>query len=192
MSERHPETPWRQGYVLTATSAQKLNLVHPDGEADDPIVLMISHDCDLAAPLHREPDCEVIVGRHIQAVDGACTNGKNTRKLHLTFSGGSVSIAAEFSAIDKHKISKAVMAEHAPSEKVRLTRHEFSIVQKWLAARYRRSAFADEFEARFKRGRLYKKFTEIISRSERHILAVFFDVDAGEEIKRDGREILIP
>jgi hypothetical protein len=188
MAERHPEIPWRQGHVLTAKSAQQLGLIHPGGEQDDPIVLVISHDCDLAAPSQIEPDCEVIPGLHIETVDGGFTNAKNPRKLHLTFSGGSVPVVAEFIAIDKHKVSKKEILKHSPSERVRLTRSEFVVLQNWLAARYRRPSFADEFEARFKRGRLYKRFTEIISKAGAHILAVFFDVDSGQENSRQTAE----
>jgi hypothetical protein len=188
MAERHSGIPWRQGHVLTAKSAQKLGLIHPNGERDDPIVLMVSHDCDLAAPNQTEPHCEVIPGVHIAAVNGAFTNGKNPRKLHLTFSGGSVPVTAEFIAIDKRTVKKEDILQYSPSERVRLTRSEFVVLQSWLAARYRRPSFADEFEARFKQRRLYKKFTEIIAKAGTHILAVFFDVDSGQEIIRGTAE----
>ncbi len=59
MGERLPEIPWRQGHVLTVQSARQLGLIHPEAD-DDPVVLMVSHDCDLAAPVEIEPECEVI------------------------------------------------------------------------------------------------------------------------------------
>lgn len=184
MDERHPETPWRQGYVLTAVSAQQLGLMHPDGEADDPIVLVVSHDCDLAASIQMEPDCEVILGRHIEAPDGAYTNAKSPRKLHLSFSGGEVRVIAEFIATDKRKINKASITQHTPSTNVRLTRDEFTVLQSWLAARYRRPSFPDDFEARFKKKRTDKKLADIVSKSGNHLLAVLFDVDSGLEVAR--------
>jgi hypothetical protein len=186
MDERQPETPWRQGHVLTAVSAQKLGLIHPDGEADDPIVLVVSHDCDLAAPSQMEPDCEVILGRHIEAPDGAYTNAKSPRKLHLTFSAGTVRVIAEFIATDKRKITKDAISQDAPSTNVRLTRDEFTILQSWLAARYRRPSFPDDFEARFKKKRTDKKLADIVAKSGNHLLAVFFDVDSGLDVVRQA------
>jgi hypothetical protein len=61
-------------------------------------------------------------------------------------------------------------------------------LQHWLAARYHRAAFADEFENRLKAkpAKLDRKIAKALDNAAQHVLAVFFDVDDGEEVKRNG------
>jgi hypothetical protein len=186
MGERFQDIPWRQGHVLSAESAKQLELVHPQA-GDDPVTLVISHDCDIAASEQTEPDCEAIPGRHIAAPpDGNYTHAKNPRKLHLTFSAGKVPVLAEFVSTDKQIIRKELLFPHTPSENARLTPSELTVLQSWLALRYRRPSFANEFVSRFARGKFYAEFIKIVRRASIHLLAVLLDVDEGAEIERDG------
>ncbi len=189
MEEGRPENPWRQGYVISLESAEHLGIVHRDGN-DDPIAIVVSHDCDLASMDEREADCEIIVGRVIESdeVNGDCSGSKNPRQLHITFSDGEITVCAEFNAADKRTIAKVDLLKHVPATNVRLNPSEKSIFQNWLAIRYRRASFADEFDKRFKEKKLYKKFTEIIKKTRVHLIAVLLDVDAGVEKKRAGPE----
>src|SRR4029077_19359068 len=86
-------------------------------------------------------------------------------------------LCAEFVATDKRRIRKCVLAAHSPAMNVSLTRSELSILQTWLAIRYRRSAFPDEFDQRIKLPAFYKKFLQIIKDTGNHLLAVLFDVE---------------
>jgi hypothetical protein len=65
-------------------------------------------------------------------------------------------------------------------------------LQHWLAARYHRAAFADEFENRLKAkpSKLDRKIAQALNHAGQHVLAVFFDVDDGEEVERDGPDDL--
>ncbi|QAZ41493.1 hypothetical protein C1M51_12910 [Methylibium sp. Pch-M] len=57
----------------------------------------------------------------------------------------------------------------------------------WLASRYRRSAFPDEFERRLiKELKLHEKIAKAVKPHGDLIAGVFFDVDDGAEITRDG------
>ena len=57
----------------------------------------------------------------------------------------------------------------------------------WLASRYRRSAFPDEFERRLtKETKLAEKISKVVRPHGDLIAGVFFDVDAGEEVIRDS------
>jgi hypothetical protein len=59
----------------------------------------------------------------------------------------------------------------------------------WLASRYRRSAFADEFERRLtKETKLAEKIAKAVRPHGELITGVFFDVDGGEEVTRRGPE----
>ena len=151
---------------------------------------MISHDCDLAQSSANEPDVEVIVGRFVQAHDGNYTHAKNPRKLHLQYSRGKDLVVVEMLANDKRllpKEGKAGLAGHLPAPDYRLGPTELVVLQLWLAARYRRAAFPDEFDRRFNdETGLRDQFVKILKPLGVHIPAVFFDVDEGMEVKRNG------
>jgi hypothetical protein len=58
----------------------------------------------------------------------------------------------------------------------------------WLASRYRRSAFPDEFERRLtsKEFKLHEKIAKAVKPHGDLIAGVFFDVDEGAEVTRGG------
>ena len=60
----------------------------------------------------------------------------------------------------------------------------------WLASRYRRSAFSDEFERRLtsKEFKLHEKIAKAVKPHGELIAGVFFDVDDGIDVSRDGAD----
>jgi hypothetical protein len=187
MAEWQRDNPWRQGSILKSESVKALGLAHAESP-DDTVVLVISHDCDLAQGADAEPACEMIVGCPIEQPSGDLTNAKNIRRLHLTLSSGELKLAAEFKATDEILIGKDALAEHQPATNVRPTPAELNILQTWLAVRYRRSSFPDEFDRRFKdkKTRFYDRFVKAVKGSADHLLTILFDVDGGNEVDRNG------
>ncbi len=177
------DNPWRQGQVLKANTARQLQLAHADGQSTA-IAVVISHDCDLAQPPGTEPHVEVIVGRAIDNPDGNCTHAKNSRKLHLPFCTPQGEEFVELVATAKMVILKEALLDAAPEADFTLTPDRCSILQRWLAARYRRAAFPDAFDERFDKTGLKERLTRILKTFGEHIPAVFFDVDDGNEVKR--------
>ena len=59
-------------------------------------------------------------------------------------------------------------------------------MQNWLAARYRRAAFPDEFDRRLLTTGLRNRLAQILKPLGTHIAALFFDVDDGEVHERSG------
>ena len=182
MTGREPETEWRQGRALSPEAAKAISLVGEDH--DDPIVIVITHDCDLVASSDVEPDCEVIVGRIIDKADGNFAHSRNPRKLHISLSAGSVPVVAEFLARDKRFVEKSTILGHPPSPTAILRNTELDTLRKWLAVRYDRAAVPDEFDRRSKEG-AYKEFQRVIARTESYVLAVLIDLDGGEDIERE-------
>jgi hypothetical protein len=188
MAEWQRDNPWRQGSILKSESVKSLGLVHPKSP-DDTVVIIISHDCDLAQTIETEPFCEAIPGCPVDGVvSGDLTNAKNIRRLHLTFNGGTIKLAAEFIITDKQKIDKSALVDHQPAANVRLAPAELNILQTWLAVRYRRSSFPDEFDRRIKdkEAKFYDKFVKAVKGSADHLLTILFDVDGGTEVDRKG------
>jgi hypothetical protein len=141
MAEWSRETPWRQGCVLTDETVDRFAL-RDVRVPEATFVVVVSHDCDLAASLDKESEIELIVGRKIDKADGNFTHAKTART-------------------------------------------ERSILQRWLAARYRRAAFPDAFVKRLDESGASARLTKILKPAGKHIHAIFFDVDDGNEVQRN-------
>ncbi len=182
-----PDTPWRQGQILAAESAIALGLSDSNGHAES-IVLVVSHDCDLAySDLATEPDCEVIVGTVIDLdkVDGRYTEAKHARRLHLPFTGGQTKLAGDFHASNKYAVPKSrLAAPHEPAANVALTPDELSTLQRWLGGRYHRASFPTEFNKRLEP--IKAQLGKIIDRTKGHLTGIYFSVDKGHNIERNG------
>ncbi len=183
------DTPWRQGHVLTSESNVALGVVRAE-DAGSAVAVVISHDCDLAQGSETEPSVEIIVAKRIDAANGNFTHAKNSRRLHLECVVDGVTAYLDMQAQGKREIKKDDLAGHAPSPNVIVKPEDRSVLQRWLAARYRRAAFPDEFERRLNDTGVSKRIGKILEPLGRHLVAVFFDVDDGEERDREGAEDL--
>ena len=186
MAEWNRDTPWRQGHLLSNHASEALGLHHTVAP-DQTLVIVASHDCDLAQAPEGEPTVEVVVGRLVTEKDGNCTHAKNARKLHVEFAGTTV-FWAEFEASAKLSIEKRALNDFVPRPEAHLSRENHAIFQMWLASRYRRSAFPDEFERRLVSNefKLHEKIAKAVKPHGELIAGVFFDVDEGAEVTRDG------
>ncbi len=187
MVEWTRDTSWRQGHLLDAKAVSALGLKHPD-TPENTVVVVATHDCDLAQEPHGEPNIEVIVGRTIAVneKDGNCTHAKTARRLHIEI-GGDASLWLELDATGKTFISKTQLASFMPRTGLRLAPQDHATFQMWLASRYRRSAFPDEFERRLtKETNLAEKIAKAVKPHGELLTGVFFDVDGGEEVARNG------
>jgi len=160
-------------------------LADPTTEA---LAVVISHDCDIAQDVGAEPSVEVIVGRRVVVADGNFTYAKSARRLQLTFTGGTEHLIVDLLASRKITIPKEQLVGHKPVEAVKLTSGELTILQRWLAARYRRSAFPDEFDKRLTRTGIRDRLGKILKSAGTSIAAIYFDVDQGEEVSRTGSD----
>lgn len=177
-------SPWRQGSILDTRTAQEL-LSAQFEDFDKRVVLVASHDCDIAST--SESVVEVIVGVLIPSL-GADTHAKTARRLHIPLEAEAGQIAVEFLASNKFSVSKEALLKATPRVNWSIATEDLITFQKWLASRYRRAAFADEFEARLKAkpARLDRKIAKILEISSEHVLAVLFDVDSRQEFDRIG------
>lgn len=177
-------SPWRQGSIVDAKTAHEL-LSANFADFNERVLIVASHDCDIASS--SESVVELIVGTVIPAL-GADTHAKTARRLHIPIDTPEGRIAVEVLASRKFPVPKDVLFIEAPRTKWSLATEDLITFQKWLAARYRRAAFADEFETRLKAkpARLDRKISKILEASSEHVLSVLFDVDSGQELDRDG------
>lgn len=188
------ETPWRQGRLLKAETIAKLGLA-TDLPPEKVAAIIATHDCDLAQSADSEPTVELILGRILDAAaNGNYTNCKNLRRLHVGLSASGEAIQIELDAGNRCFIPKENpnspemgLSAHTPSETHRMTPREHNTLQHWLSARYRRAAFPDEFDRRLKEETgIAERLARAFKDTGHHIPAIFFDVDAGEELARRG------
>lgn len=173
---------------MTADCARAAGLSHPHSPKET-AVMVISHDCDLAQNAEIEPHCEVIVGRLVAEQDGNFANAKSPRRLHLKLiTDGSEEVIVELEATAKAFVSKDDLALHLPEQKLVLAYSEATKLRSWLAARYRRASFPDEFDRRLirEKRKFYEKLLKILKESSDDIMAVYFDVDEGADLTRNG------
>src|SRR5690348_131790 len=122
-------TSWSQGQILTHEAALAFHLVTEE-ELGSRFPLVITHDCDLAAAIDREPSAEILIGRSIDRL-GSATNAKVARRLELALQSETGSRAVELLAPDKRTISKETLFEYAPRKDLWLAPSDRRILQRW-------------------------------------------------------------
>ena len=180
------KTPWRQGNLIAVDDCIKLKLCSED-EGDKILVIVASHDCDLAQSPNIESDVEIIVGKVVTEVDGTYSHAKNVRRLQVSFDG-ETQVTGDFEAIQKASINKTDLIGLKPRGDLTLSPENATVFQLWLASRYRRSAFPNEFEDKLKSTKLAEKIAKAVKPHGEDISGVFFDVDAGYEVARPEPE----
>ena len=185
MVEWARDTPWRQGHVLPVDAMIALGIGSSE-LPNDTVAVVVSHDCDIAQSSDVEPSVEIIVGRRLTAINGNHSHAKNARRLHLPFSAGNERLEAELLAIGKRRIEKSDLAAFTPLLSIQLDPNDRTILQRWLASRYRRSAFPDEFDRRLGETGLRDRLDKILKTHGTCISAVFFDLDSGLDVARAG------
>lgn len=175
------DTNWRQGDILDRASAATLQLVQPDEATRR--VIVITHDCDL--PHAGDPLVEVIVGTLVvedPRPDPRFTYAKNPRRLHLEYeqtAGGSLIL--ELLHSERRNVQKDQFARHAVRDtSLSLTADQKRILKQWLAARYGRPAFPNEFERRLRKRlnglSVVQQIERILEAHARHLVGLFFDL----------------
>ena len=183
MNNWNRETPWRQGHVITDETAKALGLIYEHAK-ENSLAVVVSHDCDITNLIELEPDIEVIVGVKVQKADGNLTYGKNPRRLHIEFECGQPSCIVELSAVNKRLLAKALLAGHSPADTMRLDPKGISILQRWLAARYRRGAFPDGFVNHLKSRGVDIKMDRVLRPLGVHIRGILFEIDEKPDVVR--------
>jgi hypothetical protein len=207
MAQWERDTPWRQGQLLTDEAIVALGLGGPT-PSQDIAAVVISHDCDLAQSVEAEPYAELIVGRYIDSVQGSFTHCKNLRRLHLDCTAGPTPRSIELLVGNRTAVSKVSsgalslsdasssrsapsLSDYLPRHDVAMTFRERRVLQRWLAARYERASFPDEFDRRLRdETGVAERISAALKDSGNDIVALFFDVDAGREIVRKTKEEL--
>lgn len=140
----------RQGSILPRTVRDRLGLSTLK-DNPDPVLVVVSHSCDLIKPYETEPHVELIHGRHKDEMDGSLAYSKNPRALHLEYEQNGTKKVLELRAVNKVPVDKRMLLGIDPDQDAVLTQRTVKILQAWLAARYNRAAFPTDLESRMER-----------------------------------------
>lgn len=178
------DTKWRQGGILTFESSLALGLFTKD-EVDF-CAVVISHDCDI--PNAKEEYVEIIVGKKTTTVNPVYARSRNVRCLHLSYihSNNATLVCVELQHSGHKKICKKLFSDQARLEmELNLIADEKLSLKQWLAARYARPAFPNEFEKRLQNSKkLHPKLEKLLKPINTYLIGIFFDLgeERGEEL----------
>ena len=153
--------------------------------------IVITHDCDLAHD--GELFVEVIVGKVVEEPDPQLSHCRNPRRLHLTWEGSDVAkpLTLELQHINRSIVQKTDFDAKARRDDAHaLPENEKRIMKQWLAARYGRAAFPNEFERRLREKSgtktVEKQIARILEPEAKHLIGLFFDF--GDQRNREAAE----
>lgn len=149
MPEWTRHTPWKQGSLIPSHVLHELGILPSEDFVGFGVV--ISHDCDLANDnLVDEPHVELVLASAVQEANGNLENGKNPRRLHLSWKDEQDVLAhtLELSANGKRFVKKNELCGHSPEPGLIFCQKNHRILQGWLAARYKRQALPDSLQDR--------------------------------------------
>jgi hypothetical protein len=149
--DRLREMGWRQGdFVPVSKTAAVLNASidrQPTESTDGMRLVVLTQDCDLVRPVEKEPYVELIAGHFVAQEDKLCLNGRNPRTLQLPFE----SVWLDFRIHDRFRADKSALAGFPPDAGCALSETHRGVLRQWIARRYLRAPFPDEFIRRLER-----------------------------------------
>ncbi|KTS31444.1 hypothetical protein [Pantoea dispersa] len=178
MTDAHPI--WLQGHVLTDADSTELGYRKEDDHLTK--VVVISHDCDIQSP--SDASIEIIVGKLVKS-NSQFTNAKHPRIIHLRYENqnGTELNAIELKHVNRSIVKKDDFKVHNPCDNYPIDSDEKRALKQWLAAKYGRPAFPDEFEKRIrafddrkKKIRFENEVAEILRVHSEHLLGLYFDL----------------
>jgi hypothetical protein len=127
----------RQGSIA---SLELTDLSETDQSSMSEEYLIVSHDCDLAN--RSEEVVEAIAVDGIKRCDSNYTHAKNPRVFHLQLTNRHISA----SMVNRRFVHRGQII--GISEIDHIGTHNLYVLQRWMASRYSRPAFANEFNSR--------------------------------------------
>ena len=150
----------------------------PNGAADPELnsevtYCVVSHPCDVVSiSFDRDPFVELIPTEFVLAADGNLTFGKNSRRLHLQHEESILELTADA----KFKIDRSLLISMNPVGA--LDEAGRRLLASWLASRYARPAFADEFNLRM--GSARTSIAKIVKGAGAHMSGIYVGTTLAE------------
>ncbi len=155
------EAGWTQGSVLRIDGD-----VGVHGLEDGDAWMVVSHPCEVvSASLERDPTVQLIKLHVVDVLDGNLTFGKNPRRLQMEL--GTERIEVRVAEI--LTLNRTILTRTTPD--LTIAEPQRRMLASWLAARYARPAFADEFNRRLEPAR--RGIEKILKATGKHISGIY-------------------
>ena len=143
--------------------------------------IVISQCCDILHDPIEEPTIEILVVQKTEK-DGAFIRGRHPRKYHMSIQevDSNNGFWYEAKIIDRFNIDKFFCVNYKPCDKYSV-QNEIGNVKKWIAYRYVRTAWPDEFES--SRRSVKKEVDRWLKRAESEYLSsIYLHLDPCNEL----------
>ncbi len=138
---------WRQGSFLPSDMVLALAAEHACEHATHAVV--IAQDCDVTHPdLQVEPFVEILFLHPLDVVNPGLQDGKSSRILHLEAIQGAGNRCFKAQPWNQARIRREMLATASPDTSLSLRPGTLRGMIQWVADRYTRTGFPDEFVRR--------------------------------------------
>lgn len=138
---------WRQGGFLSSDLALSLAAEHGCKDATHAVV--ISQDCDVTyGDLEIEPYVEILFLHPLDAINPGLQDGKSSRNLHLEAHQGTEKRLFKAQPWNQARIRREILATAQPDASLSIQPGTLRGLIQWVADRYTRTGFPDEFVKR--------------------------------------------
>lgn len=148
VSHRLRSAGWRQGDIVAYQHSSDYILLsvdrRPNLDLENVKLIVLTQDCDLLQPEVKEPFVELIGTSISSQADPNCLYLRNPRKLFLPYGPEWLNMSIH----DRFRVPKVNLAAMKPDRDRCITEVDRRVLKKWVAARYTRPAFPDEFNKR--------------------------------------------
>lgn len=165
-----PDTTWRQGSIISRDLIQGATdaICLPRSIPADSLFILISQDCDIVYKRYDiEPFIEFLVATRTEAIgkNKGLQWGKHPRRFQFSITRQDNGTLFEIDINDRYRAPRQILLSKLPEQ--RLDRTLTEAIGRWVAKRYTRAAFPDEFNRRTDAARdsladLFKKRGDLI------------------------------
>jgi hypothetical protein len=174
------ENKWRQGACFELGSYQKLKkLLHPTHQkkSGEFFYIVLTHDCSIVSDdFDKEPMVEYIAARLVCKPVPEFMGIKNNRKLHLPCKFNGEDRYAELLIYQRQFFDRKQLLNFSPCKHINLKPETVKQLARWVALRYTRAAFPDNFNNRLQA--ISKKLNDRFKKPiNEHVNSIWFELN---------------
>jgi hypothetical protein len=170
---------WRQGSFLPSDMVVSLAAEHDCKGATH--ALVISQDCDVTYDdLEIEPFAEILFLHNLDAINSGLKDGKSSRILHLEAQEGSQQRLFKAQPWYQARISRKILAAASPDSTLSISTGTLRGMIQWIADRYTRTGFPDEFVRRIEV--IDESLKKLMKKEGASFWRILVDLNSNEEL----------